>query len=59
MKFLGETKHTNTETLRPDELTRDQAQFSGSHIFSLTATAKIYFRFALPAGMLYLTRRLQ
>ena len=30
MKFLGETKHSNTETLRPttavDELTRDQAQ---------------------------------
>ena len=30
--------------------------FSGSHIFSLTATAKIYFRFALPAGMLFSKR---
>ena len=31
----------------------DQAQFSGSHTFSLTATAKIglSFRFAMPAGM--------
>ena len=35
-----------------------QAKFSGSHTFSLTATAKIglYFRFALPAGMLFWKR---
>ena len=30
--------------------------FSGSRIFSLTATAEIYFRFALPAGILFSKR---